>query len=120
MLLHAAHAADHAIPAVVIRSPDSEVAVIALSVTHQIDTRLIYRTKTQHCTRYLDLTAIGRGLGQEKCIGLPGYHAFTGCESSSTFTGRGKVSGFRLLKDDDSFRSAMAGIGQSFSIYILQ
>ncbi len=33
MLLHAAHTADHAIPAVVITSPDSDVAVIALSVT---------------------------------------------------------------------------------------
>ena len=35
-LLHAAHTADHALPAVVIRSPDSDVAVIALSVAHQL------------------------------------------------------------------------------------
>ncbi len=40
MLLNAAHAADHAIPGVVIRSPDSDVAVIALSDTHPIDTQL--------------------------------------------------------------------------------
>ncbi len=115
MLLHAAHAADHAIPPVVIRSPDSDVVVIALAVTHQIDTKL-FRTRTQHHTRYLDLIAIGRGLRQEMCNALPGYHVFTGCESSSVFTGRGKVSGFRLLKDDDRFRSAMAGSGQSFSM----
>ncbi len=55
MLLNAAHAADHAIPAVIIRSPHSDVAVIALSVTQQIDTRLIFRTRTYHRTKYLDL-----------------------------------------------------------------
>ena len=62
MLLHAAHAAGHAIFSVVIRSPDSDVAVIVLSVSHQIDTQLIFRTRTQHRTRYIDLTAIYRGL----------------------------------------------------------
>ena len=116
MLLNAAHAADHAIPAVVIRSPDSDVAVIALSVTHQIDTQLIFRTRTHHRTRYLDLTAIGCGLGQERCNAFPGCHVLFGCDSTSAFTGRGKVSGFKLQKVEDSFRSAMAGIGQSVSM----
>ncbi len=92
MLLYAAHAADHAMPSVVIRSPDSDVAVIALSVGHQIDTQIIFHTRTQHRTRYLDLTAICRGLGQPMYNALPGYHVFTGCESSRAFTGRGKAS----------------------------
>ncbi len=111
MPLHAAHAADHAIPVGVIRSPYSDVTVIALSVTHQIDTQLTFRTRTQNRARYLDLTAIGRGPRQEMCNALPGYHAFTGYDSTSAFTGTGKVSSFRLLKVDDSFRSAMPGIG---------
>ena len=98
MLLNAAHAADHAIPAVVIRSPESDVVVIALSVTHQIDTQLIFRTRTHHRTRYLDLTAIGCGLGQERCNAFPGCHALFGCDSTSAFTGKGKVSGFKLQK----------------------
>ncbi len=104
----------------VIRSPDSDVATIALSVTHHIDTQLIVRAGTHHRTRYLDLIVIGRGLGREMCNVLPGYHAFTGCDSTIAFTGRGKVSGFRLLKDDVSFRNAMAGIGQSFGMYAEQ
>jgi len=116
MLLNAAHTADHGAPGVVIKSPDSDVAVIALSVSHQIKTQLIFRTGTQHRTRYLDLTAIGQRLGQEVCSALPGYHAFSGCDSTSAFTGRGKVSGFKLLKEDELFRSTMAGIGQSFNM----
>ncbi len=51
MLLQAVLAAEHAIPAVIIRSPDSDVAVIVLLVSHQIDTQTIFRTGTQHRTR---------------------------------------------------------------------
>ena len=91
ILLHVAHAAGNSIPHVVIRSPDNDVAVIALRVSHQIDTQLICRTGTQPCTRCLDLTTIGRELGQEMCNALPGYHAFIGCDSTSAFTGRGGV-----------------------------
>ena len=120
MLLHAAHTVAHATPAVVIKSPDSDVAAIALSVTHHIDTQLIFRTGTHLRTRYLDLIVIGRGIGREMCNGLPGYHACTGCDSTIAFTERGKVSGFRLLKDDVSFRNAMSGTGQSFSMYAEQ
>ena len=72
MLLHAAQAADSGAPAVVIKSPDSDVAIIALSVAHQINKRLIFRTGTQWRTRYLDLTAISHKLGQNLCHALPG------------------------------------------------
>ncbi len=116
MLLHAAHAADRAIPAMVIRSPDSDVTLIALSITHHSDTQLIFRRRIQHRARYRDLTAIARGRRQEICNALPGYHASTGCDSTSAFTGRGKVSSFRLLKVDYSFRSAMADISHSASL----
>jgi len=32
------------------------------------------------------------------------------------FTGWGKVSGFKLLQEDESFSSTMAGNGQSFKM----
>jgi len=106
----------HGTSSVVIKSPDSDVAVIALSASHQIDTQLIFRIGMQHCTQYLNLTAVGRVLGKQVCSALPGFHAFTGCDSTSAFSERGKVSGFKLLKEDESFRCAMTGIGQSFNI----
>ena len=120
MLLHAAHAADHGAPAVVIKSPDSDVATIAMSVSHQIDAQLIFRTGTQQRTRYLDLTGIGRRLGQDVCSALPGYHAFSSCDSVSAFTGRGKVAGFKLLKGDATFRRTMVSLGESFEMSVDQ
>jgi len=90
--LHAAHTADLGASAVIIKSSDSDVAVITLSVSYQINTQLIFRTGTQHRTRYLDLSAIGQALGQKVCSTLPGYHVFSGCDSTSAFTGWGNVS----------------------------
>ena len=66
---------------------------------------LSYRNTAQHPI-YLYPTATGRGLGQEVCSAL--RHAFSGCSSTSAFTGRGKVLGFRFIKEDESFRSSEA------------
>ena len=107
MLLHAAHTADLGAPAVVMKSSDSDVAVVTLSVSHQINTQLIFRTGMQHRTRYPDLTAIGRGLGQKVCSTRT-LHVY----STGAFTGRGKVSGFKLLQEDESFRSTMIAVIQ--------
>ena len=42
--------------------------------------------------RYIDLNAIRDGLGIEKARALPGFHAFTGCDTVSFFNGQGKKS----------------------------
>jgi len=63
----------------------------------QIDTQLIFHTSASPHPIYLDLTAIGRGLGQEVRSAL--CHAFSGYNSTSTFSGRGKVSRFKLIKE---------------------
>ena len=68
------------------------------------------------CSCKFSLKNTLRRLGQEVCSALPGYHAFSRCDSTSVFTRRGKISGFKLLNEDESSRSTVAGIGQSFSI----
>ena len=37
-------------------------------------------------------------LGSELCRSLPGLHIFTGYDSVSTFSGKGKVTGLKLVK----------------------
>ena len=71
---------------------------------------MIFRTGTQNRTRYIDLTSIANKLGPDVCAVLPGYHAFSGSDS------RGKVIGYKLIKDNDKFRQTMIDIGQSFDV----
>ncbi len=42
--------------------------------------------------RYYHINTICRYLGEGKCKGLPFYHAFTGCDSTSQFHGKAKKS----------------------------
>ena len=48
------------------------------------------------------------------CEALIGYHAFSGCDSTSAFVGQGKAKGHKLLHDHRPFRSTMAKLGKSF------
>ena len=49
--------------------------------------------RSQHTrTVYTDVSRIVRILGSELCRPLPGLHAFTGCDSVSAFSGKGKVT----------------------------
>ena len=41
---------------------------------------------------YYHLNAIYENLGREKPLALPVFHGFTGCDTTSTFFGRGKKS----------------------------
>lgn len=58
LILHASHAVSKGYGTVVVRSPDTDVAVIGLGLAHLIPGRLIFRTGTQQRTRYIDLTAL--------------------------------------------------------------
>lgn len=51
-------------------------------------------------------------LGKESSAVI-GVHAFTGCDSTSAFCGRGKKRAFTLLKNPQ-FSSAMSLLGESY------
>ena len=40
--------------------------------------------------RYLSAHSVSHALGKEKSRSLPMFHAFTGCDQTSFFTGKGK------------------------------
>lgn len=90
VLLHASHMASQGYRCIIIRSPDTDIAVLACSFSHDIDARLLFWTGTKQRQRYLDATAIGNTLGSDVSKALLGMHALTGCDSTSAFIGRGK------------------------------
>ena len=48
---------------------------------------LVFGTDTTF--RYLDATALAQALGDAKCGGLSAFHALTGCDVTSSFSGKG-------------------------------
>ena len=82
---------------VIIRSPDTDVAVIGCSLAAQIPPQVLLHTGTKERRRYISLSSVAARLGNGVCQALPGLHAFTGCDSTSAFSGRGKKAAFKML-----------------------
>ena len=92
LFLHALHAAQNGHNAIIVKSPDAHVAAIGCSLADQIPAELIWPSGSRLRQRYVSLSEIASALGPGVCEALPGMHAFTGCDSTSAFAGKGKKS----------------------------
>jgi hypothetical protein len=77
MFVHAQHAAA-ASDVVVIKSPDTDVFVIALACQATIPARLIFDTGTANNRRRIDISEVARFFGPRWCRAIIGFHIFTG------------------------------------------
>ena len=78
MLLHAYHVAQTGFENVIIRSPDTDVFVIALYASLSMINHIIFLTGTGNNRRMFSMTSFKEQLGEDICNALPGFHAFTG------------------------------------------
>lgn len=116
LILHAAHAATAGHRVVVIRSPDTDVAVLAVAHSWQIpEARLLFLTGAKHRRRYVDVSVIARKLGKPFCQALPGFHALTGCDTTSAFCGKGKAAAFQLVMSSDAYQNTLQTLGSAFA-----
>ena len=94
IILHASHAASNGHDCIAIKSPDTDVAVLAFTLSHNINAKMLFCIDTKQRRSCLDMTAIGQSLGEDVCKALPGMHALTGRDSTSAFVGKGKRQAF--------------------------
>jgi hypothetical protein len=91
MLLHAAHAARAGCSKVMIRTVDTDVVVIAVACCQQLALAEFWIWfGVGKNVRYLAVHDIATALKPDRCLALPFFHAFTGCDTVSAFVGRGK------------------------------
>ncbi|KAL8559114.1 hypothetical protein ACOMHN_046162 [Nucella lapillus] len=90
MLLHASHAAQHGHHAILIRTVDTDVVVLAVSLAQELqpEDKLWLAFGTGQSLRYLAAHEIAAGFGREKARALPIFHALTGCDTVSSFTSK--------------------------------
>ena len=104
MMLHVVHATNQLIHNIVIHTPDTDVVVIALSVSETVSSSLYIKTGTKNRTRIINLNDVKSSLATRHIAGrtdvdlkefldaLLGLHAFTGCDIAvSAFAGHGKI-----------------------------
>ena len=113
LILHAQHAAEYH-PEIVLYSPDTDVAVIALSHMVSLDTQLYFATGIKHRARLVNLNKLAAAIGSPTCKALIGLHCFTGCDTVSSFYGKGKKTAFEIASNDESFTKIFQNFGKDF------
>ena len=98
MLLHVSHAANHGHHKILIKTVDTDVVVLDVSVAQGLlpEDELWLAFGTGKSFRYLAAHKIAAGLGPEKAQALPMFHALTGCDTASSFAGHGKKSAWTI------------------------
>lgn len=82
-----------------IRTNDTDVVVLAISVANTISAEELWVAygSGKHLHN-LPVHSIATSLGQEKSSALPMFHAITGCDTVSFFAGRGKKTAWDVWK----------------------
>ena len=99
MLFHAVGSADRGYRKIILLIVDTDVLVLAVSTVMSLeDTEIWVAFGTGKHLRYIPAHDIAKELGYEKALSLPMFHAFTGCDTVSSFAGRGKKTAFDIWK----------------------
>ncbi len=59
---------------------------------------------------------MSNALGAGVCEVLLGLHAFTGCDSVSSFVGKGKLSALQLVKKNEEYQDLFSAFGITWDI----
>jgi hypothetical protein len=99
LLLHAADGSVKGHSSIMIKTVDTDVVLLAVANVHKmtIDKLWISFGAGTHL-RYIPAHSIATVLGPDRCEALPFFHAVTGCDTVSSFAGRGKPTAFETWK----------------------
>lgn len=98
-LLHAVDCCKVGHKKIMIRTVDTDVLVIAVTLFERLGAdELWLEFGGGRYKRYISVHDIVGALGPDKAESLTAFHAFTGCDQTSFFAGKGKVTAWETLK----------------------
>uniref|UniRef100_UPI00359026EA uncharacterized protein isoform X1 n=2 Tax=Myxine glutinosa TaxID=7769 RepID=UPI00359026EA len=101
---------------VCIRSPDSDVFFIALHHAPTLDVTLLFDTGSGNKKRFINVTDLAHGYGQQFCTAVMALHAFTHCDTTRAFKGIGKIRPIKVLQKMPAFQSVLASLGDELTV----
>jgi hypothetical protein len=107
LLLHAADAVQKGCKKVTIPTVDTDVVVLAVASFSKIaPDELWVSFGVGSSFRYIAVHEMVSTMNPSECLTLPVFHAFTGCDTVSTFAGRGKKTAWQTLKCNSFAKSS--------------
>ena len=90
---------------------DSDVAILALYFASKIKTHIYLEMGTRAKVVVYDITS--HTLEHDICEALPGLHSFSGCDTTSSFSGIGKTKCLTAMKTQEEWIDCMQMLGSS-------
>lgn len=115
VIFHAKHAAPH-VSSIMMVAEDTDIFLLCLAFHRDIDCSVYVKCRTATRTKYISISKVSAALGRDVCSSLLGLHAFTGCDTVSAFSGRGKLAALKLLLTHDHFKDAFAKLGEEWQL----
>ena len=80
--------------------------------------KTLFLTAESECWKVTEKGSKGsvQRTGREIFNALIGLHSFTGCDSVSTFAGKGKIGALKILISNEEARRAFRELGQSWTV----
>ena len=116
LLFHAVHAARQGYQAIVICAEDTDVFIMCLAFHDKIGVPLFQKCGTRARTRLVDIGRVAATIGIDVCRALIGMHAYTGCDTTSAFAGKGKASALKFVTNNREFRNTFTQLGQEWDL----
>ena len=101
---------------VIVKFQDFDVFLLTAAFVHQLSCLMFFATGVGNHARVLHVNRILEKYGQNVCSALLGFHAFTGCDSTSSFKGKGKTKPFNLMIKSKVFSDLFAHFGEDWTL----
>ena len=93
IFLHVKDAVQQGFNKVSIRTVDTDVVVLAITSANRLKISELWVAFGAGKTfRFIAAHEIAKALGPDRCMAFPMFHAFTGCDTVSCFSGRGNTT----------------------------
>ena len=114
LMVHALHATSSGHRKIMIRSNDTDVVVLAISVASALQADEVWVTfGSGKNVQNIPVHVIATSLGPDKATALPLFHALTGCDTVSFFGGRGKKTAWDVWKVFPELTAALGALKAS-------
>ena len=102
IILHCVHASNQPpCEKIIVRSPDTDDFLLLLAFSSEIKKNLFFDTSTGNNRCQLAISNLSDKTPSKLRQALLGLHAFTGCDSTSSFIGKAKIRPLSIMKKED-------------------
>ena len=100
-----------------VKSPDSDVFFILLNYATKMEIiTLLFETCSGNKKTLVNASSMARIMSQQHATALLSFHAFSGCDTTSAFKGRGKLKPIKVLQKVLKYENALVQLGNEWTI----